>query len=414
MRASEVRLLLLLSMAANTLACSLEGGRVPCEDGLPPPLAAVRDAARAAGMSDLDLLRCAGRAVTPAFVGPDGRVRQRFDRCEFVLPAGEPDGPDCLRRCEPFFRSTEDLTSARSKVLPSGGHPRFRLASPSMGSRLMTRSARRAVVGMFLTGGSAAAQSDTGAPKVLPLQPLRDDGSSSDARAPAARDSRDEAPRHAFVESPFNLARGTVFAAGTAQVVPTQDKTLTSGGVRVGVSPLDRVSAHVLLGRNAADRWSPSGTLHIRFLGSLESGFALGALASYKAEGFSELGGEAEVGLTAGLRTTHFYLDVNALGGRGLEEEEAGETDGELKARAGYTASSTLRIGVEGQVRKRFAGPRLAPNGRQWDTYAGPQLVAGVGPVVLAATGGMTNATPDGKSGAFALVTVSALQQVWR
>ncbi len=267
------------------------------------------------------------------------------------------------------------------------------------------------IAGLTLFLPEARAQDPGGTAKSLPLQPLKDSTDDEGRRRPEATDPRDEVPRHAFVESPFNLQRGTVFASGTAQVVPTEQKTLTSGGVRIGASPVERLSAHVLLGRNAANGWSPSATAHLRILGSLQQGFALGLMATYKAEGFSELGGEAEVGVTAGFRTTRFYLDMNAVGGRGLEEHEEGETDGELKLRTGYSLTPALRLGVEGQARRRFSGAQLAPNGRQWDAYGGPQLVAALGTFVLAATGGVTNATPDGHSGGFGLMTVSFLQE---
>lgn len=266
---------------------------------------------------------------------------------------------------------------------------------------------------MTLSPMALRAQEAEGPPKTLVLRPLSDTAEGEPASKVTPRDPRDEAPRHAFVESPFNLSKGSLYAAGTGQVVPTEQKTLTSGGVRLGVSPLDRVSAHVLLGRNASNQWSPSATVHLRALGSLSQGFALGILASYKAEGFSELGGEGEIGVTAGYRSTHVYLDMNSVVGKGLEAEEEGETDGELRLRAGYTFSRGLRSGVEGQVRRRFSGKQLAPNGRQWDSYAGPQIVGAAGTFVIAATGGLTNATPEGRTGTFALLTISAFQQAW-
>lgn len=275
----------------------------------------------------------------------------------------------------------------------------------------LTHSVRLA---LFVGFHAAAARADDEEPSRKPplrLSPWTD--ASTPAEAPPPRDVRDEVPRQAFTESPFQLSRGAALVSGTATEVPTRDGTQASGGFRLGAGLFPRVAGHVLLARSARDRWAPSASVHVRALGSGTRGGALGVLATYKAEGFGELGGEGELGLTLGYRAHRAYLDGNAIVGRGLEAEEEGETDGEVRLRGGISPSSSVQLGVDGELRRRFAGRALAPNGRAWDAHGGPQIAAAWGGVVLAATCGVTNATPDGASAPFGVLTLSAIERLF-
>jgi hypothetical protein len=258
-----------------------------------------------------------------------------------------------------------------------------------------------------LAVASPAFAQDAEPPRQLTLQPLPPaDG--VEAKTAAKRDVRDETPRHAFVESAFGPAKGSMFASLTG--TGTLDKAGNQGeaGVRIGGSPVNGLTLHALVGRDAAGKWAPTATLHYRFLGSLEEGFALGVLGQYKTEGFTEAGGEAELGLTMGLRRQRFYLDANAVAGLGVEESEVGEMDAEGKLRSGFELGSAVRLGAEGQFRRRLAGDRLLSGGRRWDALGGPQLLLGLDRFVIAATAGATTVNVVEGVGAFGMLTVSA------
>ena len=261
----------------------------------------------------------------------------------------------------------------------------------------------------FLLLSTPALAQDAEPPRQLTLQPLAPVDAADGAPTQGKRDVRDEAPRHALVESAFSLTKGAMFASLTG--TGTLDKAGNQGeaGVRIGGSPINGLTLHALVGRDAAGKWAPTATLHYRFLGSLEEGFAMGALAQYKTEGFTEAGGEAEIGLTIGVRRSHFYLDANAVAGLGVEESELGEMDAEGKLRSGYQLGSAVRLGAEGQFRRRMAGDRLLAGGRRWDALGGPQVLVGLDRFVIAATFGPTTVNVAEGVGTFGMLTVSAL-----
>jgi hypothetical protein len=270
-----------------------------------------------------------------------------------------------------------------------------------------------AAVVCSLTARSALAQQapDDGAPRPqLRLQPLGEQGGKPDeAMAPATRDARDEAPRMGLVESAYGMRSGTFFAGLTGTGTSAKSENAAEGGVRVGLSPLPRLTLHGLIGRDAAGRFSPVVTGHDRLLGSLDEGFALGVLGQYKAEGFSELGGEAEVGLTSALRSGRFSMMGNLVAGLGVEEEEVGEMDAELKLRVGYDLGDSFRVGAEGQVRNRLAGDNLLAGGRKWDALGGPQLMWLGGPIALAMSFGPTTVGVKDGVGTYGMVTLAAV-----
>lgn len=250
----------------------------------------------------------------------------------------------------------------------------------------------------------AVAHAQDGPRAELRLQPLAPDAIEAPASTP--RDVRDESPRIGLTDSPFGLRGGSMWAAATGGGTAAKGQSLGEGGVLVGGAPIDRLSIYAFGGRTADGRWAPSATLHLTYLGSLKEGYALGVLGRYKAEGFTEAGGEIELGLTGGLRTRRFYLDANAIFGTGLEEEEGGEMDGEVKVRTGLAATESLRLGLDGRFRKRVNGDRLLAGGRTWDALGGPQATFGTGSFFAAIQGGPSTVGVANGVGLFGLATV--------
>lgn len=237
-----------------------------------------------------------------------------------------------------------------------------------------------------------------------------DDGAPPAATATAAtRAPLDQVPRLGLVESPYGLNRMSGFVALSGLGTSAKSTNEAEGGVRVGFAPIDRLTLHAFAGRDALGRFSPSATGHVRLLGSLPEGRALGALVQYKAEGFSELGGEVEAGFTGGVRVGRWSLAGNLVAGVGVEEEEEGEVDGEAKARAAYEVAPGVRLGVEGQARRRFAGPNKLAGGRDWDALGGLQVSWQGEPVVVAASFGPSTMGVASGVGAYGMLTVAAV-----
>jgi hypothetical protein len=227
-------------------------------------------------------------------------------------------------------------------------------------------------------------------------------------RRPPARDARDEVPRVAFAESAFGSPAGSlgVAAVGGARG-ERAGAPLFLGGAMIFGAPVDRVTLLATTERRANDRYAPSGTVFVRFLGDRERGFALGALARYKLEGFDEAGGEVEGGVAASYARGRTHLDANAVAGGGLEESE--EVDAEVKLRAGWDVVGPLRLGVDGQLRKRVAGGATLAGGRTWDVVAGGQAQIGLGRFFAAATAGPSTVQVADGLGWTGLVTVGGV-----
>lgn len=240
--------------------------------------------------------------------------------------------------------------------------------------------------------------------RTLRLQPLP--GDQVDKAPVPDNDLKSAFPRYAFVESPWGFDKPGMFAALAAGGVTAKGQSESQGGLRLG-GAFDRLTVHALLGRGLDQRWSPTATAHVRLLGSPQGTYALGLMGQYKAEGFTEAGGEAELGVTFGLRHQRFYLEANALAGAGLEEEEGGEVDAEGKLRVGFRALDLLRVGAEGQFRQRVSGDRRLPGNKTNDWTAGPQAIFASGPLFAAVTGGATSQL--GQTGSFGVLTVGAL-----
>lgn len=177
-----------------------------------------------------------------------------------------------------------------------------------------------------------------------------------------------------------HLARGSskgrygASAIGSATFAVSGDVDSESefgGGLRLWGAPIDRVTLLAEGLRSDTGELAPAFTLQVRILENQT--WAFGALGRYKAEGFAEIEGELEAGLLGSYAAGGLYLDLNAVAGRGIEEDE---TDGELSFRGACEAFGPVRVGVEGRARYRLAGARDLSNGRPWDAVGGAQLTA--------------------------------------
>lgn len=109
-------------------------------------------------------------------------------------------------------------------------------------------------------------------------------------------------------------------------------------------SPLERLTLLATGQRHLDGRYAPSASLAYRFLGSLDESWALGAMTTYKAEGFAEIEGEVELGVLFSIFQNRWHFDVNALTGGGLEESE--EFDAEAKLRVGSVLAGASTVDV--------------------------------------------------------------------
>jgi len=186
-----------------------------------------------------------------------------------------------------------------------------------------------------------------------------------------------DVPRVAYTDSAFGSGALTLGAAGFGELRSSSDTTADphfGGGIRIWGSPIDRL-LFVLDAqrRDSTNEFAPSVTAQVRILGSERAGWALGALARYKTEGFAEMEGEMEGGILASLSQRRFHGDLNLVIGGDFDGRES---DGELLARAGYDVLPYLRVGAEGRGRYRLAGEVDLPGGRSWDAFGGAQLFA--------------------------------------
>jgi hypothetical protein len=222
----------------------------------------------------------------------------------------------------------------------------------------------------FALSGAAWAQSATTS--------ASDDPAGTVSSSTANAETRREPPIVAYTYAAHGAEAKTlgVHAYGLGMVAAGQDGALGGGGTIWG-SPIDRLTLIVDGQRNLSREFSPSAAAIFRLYGDGREGFSLGALGKFKIDGFAggpdgdEVESEVEIGGLVSYRGAPWYLDVNAIAGRGTGDE--GETDAEGKLRFGRELGEHVRVGIDGQVRARLAGPRYLANGRTWDFVAGPQ-----------------------------------------
>jgi hypothetical protein len=193
--------------------------------------------------------------------------------------------------------------------------------------------------------------------------------------APSApSDVRTDVPVIFLTHSAFGSRGGKIGAQGFGYGTAASTGGSGGGGLTLYGSPVNRLT---LLGtgeRRADGTYAPSASLAVRILGSVEDGWALGAMGTYKAEGFSNLEGEIEVGALFSILRDRWHFDANAVAGGGLEETE--EFDAEGKLRVGYDVVDWLRLGLDSRLRYRLRGPMKLPGGRDADVIAGAQAIA--------------------------------------
>jgi hypothetical protein len=216
-----------------------------------------------------------------------------------------------------------------------------------------------------------------------------------------------ETPTVAYTHSGFGVSQGTFGGAGYGEsrggFSPANPNF--GGGVRLWWSPIDRLTLFLDAERREGGEraFAPSASVQVRLLGDRKAGWALSALARYKAEAFAELGGEAEFAVLGSYARRGFHLDGNTIFGVAFEEAES---DGELLARAGYDVLPFLRVGGEGRVRVRFSGDVTLPGGRTWDMFMGPQVLGYYGAFFGALTAGPSTVGIENSVGWLANATV--------
>jgi hypothetical protein len=223
-----------------------------------------------------------------------------------------------------------------------------------------------------------------------------------------------EVQRLSFVENAYGTSKGNVFAGVSGLAISNSDERARVG-VLLGGSPLKDLTLHGMVGRDGKGHFAPWLAAQYTILGGGTRRHALGALAQYKTEGFTEAGGELELGALFSLRPGLFFIDLAAIVGIGLEEEgeegkegeEEGEADGEAKLRFGYQLFEPLRIGAVGRLRKRLEGERGLAGGKTWDFIGGAEAVASFGPCAVSASGGPSTVGVASGVGAYGMLSVA-------
>lgn len=234
-----------------------------------------------------------------------------------------------------------------------------------------------------------------------------DEGSAGTSRDGATKTAATETPTVAYTYTAFGVSARTFGAAGYGESRGGFESTPVphlGGGLRLWASPVDRVTLFIdAEQRDENDKFAPSASIQVRILGNRADGWALGALARYKAEGFADLGGEIEFAALGSYGRRGVHLDGNAVIGKDMDKDES---DGEALARAGYDVLTFLRVGGEGRVRYRLSGAAALPGGRNWDAFAGPQVMGFYGAFFGAVTAGPSTIGLTENVGWIAIATV--------
>lgn len=208
-------------------------------------------------------------------------------------------------------------------------------------------------------------------------------GGDTVAPPPKPTDARDEIPVMSYTQSAFGASRLTVGAAGYVGVLygqpnpagqPDAGKTLPQGGARIWGSPVDRLTLSVQVDRRDFSSPSPSATIAVRLAGSRAAGWAIGASAMYKAEGFAQVVGELEGALLASISHRGLHVDLNGVFGAAFTEPEM---DAEVKLRLGYDVTPWMRIGGDSRFRMRVGDGKYLAGGRSYDAVGGPEVAFG-------------------------------------
>jgi hypothetical protein len=216
------------------------------------------------------------------------------------------------------------------------------------------------------------------------------------APTPAARptDARDVVPTMGYAQSAFGAARMSAGVAAYVGVLygqpnptgdPSAGKTMPQGGVHIFGSPVDRLTLSFDLDKRDFGTPTPSGTIAVRILGSREQGWAFGAAASYRTEGFANVAGEVEGSLLLSFAKYRLHADLNGTFGAAVKEHEM---DSEVKLRLGYDVLPWMRVGADSRFRMRVGDGKFLAGGRTVDAVGGPEVVFGYKHFFAALAGG--------------------------
>jgi hypothetical protein len=212
--------------------------------------------------------------------------------------------------------------------------------------------------------------------------------------APPPTDVRDEVPVVGYAQSAFGASRMTGGAAMYAGVLYGQPsptgpagagKTMPQYGARVWGSPIDRLTLTLEVDRRDFSAATPSATIAVRILGSRAAGWAVGAAATYRSEGFANIVGELEGSLLVSVSRYRLHADLNGTFGAAFAEHEM---DTEVKLRLGYDVTSWMRIGGDSRFRMRVGDGKFLAGGRTVDAVGGPELLFGYKHFFASVTGG--------------------------
>jgi hypothetical protein len=228
-------------------------------------------------------------------------------------------------------------------------------------------------------------------------------------------DPRGAIPLVAYTYSAFGVPGRSVGAAAYAlSLSAAGQNAVVGGGGSVWWAPVERLTLIGDAQRNVYGNFSPSLGLVARLAGSRADGWSLSGIGKFKIDGFAsgpdqdEIESEVEVGALVSFAQFGWFIDANAILGRGTGDD--GEVDAEGRLRFGRDIGESLRLGFDGQVRDRLAGPRYLPNGRTWDFAAGAQAVVTVGNFFGSVTvGPATAGLLSSKIGLTALASVGAV-----
>lgn len=292
---------------------------------------------------------------------------------------------------------------------------------PELGKRWYTRGflGASALLAATPTAALAAQAPEPVSPGASPRQPELTSAAPESRERVAEREpskrAGDEVQRLDYVESAYGSSPRTVFAGVSGTAISSSEERAQLG-LLLGGSPLPRLTLHGMVGRDGKGHFAPWLAAQYAFWGGGPERHALGALVQYKTEGFTEAGGELELGALFSLRPGRFQLDLAAIFGIGLEEDEKeekapgkddGEADAEGKLRFAYRIFEPLRAGVIGRFRQRVVGERSLAGGKSWDFIGGAELVASLGPCAISASGGPTTLGVAGGVGAYGLLSVA-------
>jgi hypothetical protein len=207
-----------------------------------------------------------------------------------------------------------------------------------------------------------------------PSNPTSVPNDQSRTASSTSSDVREDVPVIALTHSAFGSRSGKAGAHGFGYGTGASGGSTGGGGLTLYGSPINRLTLLATAERHADGKFAPTASLAYRLVGSLDDGWALAAMGTYKAEGFADVEGEVELGMLFSVLRHRWHFDVNAVAGGGFEESE--EFDAEAKVRVGYDVADWFRLGLDARGRYRLRGDILLAGGRKSDFIGGPQAIA--------------------------------------